>query len=79
LLNLDFFYILNPNSNGNKIIGGSKGRKTLLGFVPYLKLLVKALDEVIGDIVFDTFNPNMFDVMLNLVKNGNSLSGISVR
>ncbi len=41
------------NEHGNKIVGRIKGTKTLFGLVPRLELLVKSLNEVVGNIILE--------------------------
>ena len=48
--------VVEKDEHGNEVVGASKRRKTLLGLVPSLELLVKALDEVVGDIIAEAFH-----------------------
>lgn len=49
------------HEHGNDIIGGLERRKALFGLVPCLKLLVEAFDEIVGNIIFKTLDPDMRD------------------
>lgn len=51
--------VVEKDEHGNEVVGASKGRKTLLGLVPSLELLVKALDEVVGDIIAEAFHADV--------------------
>ena len=43
----------------NQVVGRSKRRKALFGFVPSLELLVEALNQIVRNIVFEAFDTNM--------------------
>ena len=43
--------VVEEDEHGNEIVGRSKRGKALFGFVPSLELLVKALYEVVGNVV----------------------------
>ena len=47
--------VVEEDEHGNEVVGGSKRRKALLGFVPCLELLVKALNEVVGGLMYIAF------------------------
>lgn len=51
--------VVEKDEHGNEVVGASKRRKTLLGLVPSLELLVKALDEVVGDIIAEAFHADV--------------------
>ena len=51
--------IKEKNESSDEVIGRGKGRKTLFGFVPSLELLIKALNEVVGNIVLKALYPDM--------------------
>ena len=51
--------VVKEDEHGNKVVGGSKRGKALLGLVPSLELLVKALNEVVGNIIVEAFHANM--------------------
>ncbi len=52
--------VVEEDKHGNEVVRGSERRKALLGFVPCLKLLVKALNEVIGNIIVETLCADVF-------------------
>ena len=58
--------VVEKDEHGNEVVGRSKGRKALLGFVPCLELLVEALNEVVGNVVMKTLNTDMFNPMQRL-------------
>ena len=51
--------IKEEEKSSDEIIGRGKGRKTLFGFVPSLELLIKALNEVVGNIVLKALNADV--------------------
>jgi len=55
--------VVEEDEHGNEVVGRSKRGKALLGFVPCLKLLVKALNEVVGNVVVETLHANMLYAM----------------
>ena len=50
------------DKHGYEIVGGRKGRKALFRLVPCLELLVKALNEVIGNIILKALHTDEFGV-----------------
>ena len=46
----------------NHVVGSIKVTKPILRFVPSLELLVKALNEVVGNIILEALNLNVVDV-----------------
>ena len=58
--------VVEEDEHGNEVVGGSKRRKALLGFVPCLELLVKALNEVVGDVIVETFHADVLNPMQRL-------------
>ena len=55
--------VVEKDEHGNEIVGRSKGRKALFGFVPCLKLLVEALDEVVCNIIVETLHTDVLHPM----------------
>ena len=55
--------VVEKDEHGNKVVGRREGRKALLGFVPCLELLVKTLNEVVGNVVVETLHTDMLDSM----------------
>ena len=51
--------VVEKDEHGNEVVGRSKGRKALFGFVPSLELLVEALYEVVGDVVMEALYTDM--------------------
>lgn len=47
------------HEQGNEIVGRFKRAKPLLSLVPGLKLLVEALDEIVGNIISKALDSNM--------------------
>ena len=54
--------IVKKEKNRDKIVGGIERRKSLFGFIPCFELLVKAFDQVVGDVVTEAADTDMFDV-----------------
>jgi hypothetical protein len=52
--------IVKEEKNRDKIVGGIERGKSLFGFVPRLELLVKAFDQVVGNIIAEALDPDMF-------------------
>lgn len=52
--------VVEEDEHGNEIVGRSKRGKALFGFVPSLELLVKALYEVVGNVIVETFHADVF-------------------
>jgi len=68
--------VVEEDKQGNEVVGTSEGRKTLLGFVPCLELLVKALNKVVGNVIAEALNADMADTMDRF--NRQFVSGITV-
>ena len=49
-----------------RLLAEEKEEKPLFGFVPYLELLVKALNEVVGDVIVETFHADVLNPMQRL-------------
>ena len=58
--------VVEEDEHGNEIVGRSKRGKALFGFVPSLELLVKALYEVVGNVIVETFHADVFYPMQRL-------------
>lgn len=58
--------VVEEDEHGNEVVGGSKRGKALFGLVPSLELLVKALDEVVGDVIAEALNADMLNPMQRL-------------
>ncbi len=54
--------IVKKEKNRNKIVGGIERRKSLFGFIPCFELLVKAFDQVVGDIVTELWTRIWFHI-----------------
>ncbi len=52
--------IVKKEKNRNKIVGRIERRKSLFGFIPCFELLVKTFDQVVGDIVTEAVDTDMF-------------------
>ena len=53
--------IVEEEKKRDEIVGGIERSEPLLGFVPGFELLVKAFDEVVGDVVLKAPDPDMSD------------------
>ena len=53
--------VVEEDEHGNEVVGGSKRRKALLGFVPCLELLVEALYEVVGNVVVEALHTDVLN------------------
>ena len=53
--------VVEEDEHGNEVVGGSKRRKALLGFVPCLELLVEALNEVVGNDVVEALHADVLN------------------
>ena len=53
--------VVEKDEHGNEVVGRSKGRKALFGFVPSLELLVEALNEVVGNVVVETLHADVLN------------------
>ena len=58
--------VVEEDEHGNEVVGRSEGRKALLGFVPGLELLVKALNEVVGDVIVEALDADVLNSMQSL-------------
>ena len=58
--------VVEEDEHGNEVVGRSKGRKALFGFVPSLELLVEALYEVVGNVIVETLHADVPDPMQRL-------------
>ena len=58
--------VVEEDEQGNEVVGRSKGRKTLLGFVPSLELVVEALNKVVGNVIVETLDADVLDPMQRL-------------
>ena len=58
--------VVEKDEHGNEVIGGREGRKSLFGLVPGLELLVEALNEVVGDVIVETFHADVLNPMQRL-------------
>ena len=68
--------VVEEDEHGNEVVGRSERGKPLFGFVPCLKLLVKALYKVVGNIIVETLHTDMLDPMQRL--NGHLVGKIAV-
>lgn len=62
----------------NEIIGRGKGRETLFCLIPGFELLIKTFNQVVGDIIFKAFHPNMLCILKKRLDR-HFISGIAVR
>ena len=53
--------IVEEKEKRDEVVGGIERSEPLFGFVPCLELLVKAFDEVVGDVVLKTPDTDMPD------------------
>lgn len=58
--------VVEKDEHGNEVVGTSKGRKALFGFVPSLELLVEALYEVVGNVVVEALHTDVLNPMQRL-------------
>lgn len=68
--------VVEEDEHGNEVVGRSEGCEALLGFVPGLELLVKALNEVVGDVVVEALDADVLHPMQRL--NRNAIGRIAV-
>ena len=68
--------VVEEDEHGNEVVGRSKRGKALLGLVPCLELLVKALDEVIGDVIVEALHTDMLNTMQRF--NGHLVGKVAV-
>lgn len=68
--------VVEEDEHGNEVVGRSKRGKALFGLVPSLKLLVEALDKVVGDIIVEALHADMPDPMQCL--NGHLVGKVAV-
>ena len=61
--------VVEEEKHGNQVVGRSKGCKPLFRFVPGLELLVKALDEVVGDVVPEALHADVSDPIQSFDRN----------
>lgn len=53
--------VVEKDEHGNEVVGRSKGRKALFGLVPSLELLVKALNEIVGNVIVKALHADMLN------------------
>ena len=68
--------VVEEDEHGNEVVGRSKRGKALLGLVPCLELLVKALDEVVGDVIVEALHTDMLNTMQRF--NGHLVGKVAV-
>lgn len=68
--------VVEEEKQGNEVVGTSEGRKALLGFVPCLELLVKGLNQVVGNVIVEALDADMSNAMDRF--NRQFVSGITV-
>lgn len=68
--------VVEEKKHGNEVVCRSKRGEALFGFVPSLELLVKALYEVIGNVVIEALHADMFYPMKCL--NGHPIGKVTV-
>ena len=68
--------VVEEDKHGNEVVGRSKRRNPLLGFVPGLELLVEALYEVIGNVIVEALHADVLDPMQRL--NGHLVGKVAV-
>ncbi len=52
--------VVKEDKHGNEVVGRSKRRKALFGFVPSHELLVEALDGGVGDVIVEILYADVF-------------------
>lgn len=68
--------VVEEDKQGNEVVGRRERGKALFGFVPCLELLVKTLDEVVGNVIVKTLYADMLDAMQRL--NRHLVGGVAV-
>ena len=68
--------VVEEDEHGNEVIGRSEGGKALFGLVPCLELLVEALNEIVGNIIAETLNADVFYPMQRF--NGHLVGKVAV-
>ena len=68
--------VVKEHKHHNHRICAVKGVKAVSGFVPILELLVKGLDNIVGDVIFKAGDPDMWNA--EDCFGGRLVSGIAV-
>ena len=68
--------IVKEEKDRDKVVGGIERGKSLFGFVPCLELFVKAFDQVVGDVVAEALDADMFNSQHGF--NGDFVSAVAV-
>lgn len=58
--------VVEKDEHGNEVVGRSERGKALFGLVPGLELFVKALNEVVGNVIVETFHADVLNPMQRL-------------
>ncbi len=53
--------IVEEKEKRDEVVGGIERSEPLFSFVPGFELLVKAFDQIVGNVVAETLNPDMSD------------------
>ena len=53
--------VVKEEKNRDEIVGGIKRHKPLFSFIPCFKLLIKAFDQVVGDVVAEALDTDVLD------------------
>ena len=68
--------VVEKEEHGNEVVCRSERGKALFGFVPCLELLVEALNEIVGNIIVETLNADVFSPMQRF--NGHLVGEVAV-
>ena len=55
------YEVVEKDEHGNEVVGRREGRKTLFSLVPSLELLVKTINEVVGNVIVKTLNTDVLN------------------
>ena len=58
--------VVEKDEHGNEVVGRSERGKALFGLVPGLELFVKALNEVVGNVVVEALHADVLNPMQRL-------------
>ena len=68
--------VVEKEEHGNEVVCRNERGKALFGFVPCLELLVEALNEIVGNIIVETLNADVFYPMQRF--NGHLVGEVAV-
>lgn len=66
--------VVEKDEHGNEVVGRSERGKALFGLVPGLELFVKALNEVVGNVVVEALHADVLNPMQRSDRRSNGRS-----